>query len=150
MTTREVVQELTEMTGSICAGCHTTLINPLGFATENFDALGRYRTEQVLFDDDGERIGSKAVDTSGVPRVLMDDGSVVTGPLELMNKIVESGKGEACLARNFFRFTFARWENLTSDGCTLEALRTPLVGGAPIPELSRAAALVPSFQRRAF
>jgi hypothetical protein len=150
MTTREVVEELTEMAGSTCAGCHMALINPLGFATENFDALGRYRSEQILFDDDGTRVGEKAVDTSAVPRVLGDDDTVVNGPLELMNKIVESGKGEACLARNFFRFTFARWENLSTDGCTLESLREPLSRGGSIPELSRAAALAAAFKRRSF
>jgi hypothetical protein len=150
MTTREAVEELTEMSGSTCAGCHTTLINPLGFATESFDALGRYRSEQLLFDEDGQRIGEKAVNTSSVPRVTGDDDSTVNGPLELMDKIVASGKGEACLARNFFRFTFARWEDLGADGCTLESLRAPLSRGGTIPELSRAAALAPSFKRRAF
>jgi hypothetical protein len=150
MTTREVVEELTEMTGSTCAGCHMALINPLGFATESFDALGRYRSQQILFDDDGTRIGEKAVDTRAVPRVIGDDATVVNGPLELMNKIVESGKGEACVARNFFRFTFARWENLSSDGCTLESLRAPLSRGGAIPELLRAAALAAAFKHRAF
>jgi len=150
MTTREVVEELTEMNGSVCSGCHTTLINPLGFATESFDALGRYRTEQQLFDADGSPIGAKPVDTRGVPRVLNDDTSEVGGPLELMNKIAESGKAEACLARNYFRFTFARWENLSQDGCTLEALRAPLSRGGTIPELAEAAARSPSFKRRAF
>jgi hypothetical protein len=29
-----------------CAGCHHTLINPAGFAFENYDALGRYRTAE--------------------------------------------------------------------------------------------------------
>ena len=150
MTTREVVEELTEMDGSVCSGCHTALINPLGFATESFDALGRYRTEQRLFDEDGESIGAKAVDTRSVPRILNDDTAEVSGPLELMNKIAESGKAEACLARNYFRFTFARWENLAQDGCTLEALRAPLSAGGTIPELAEAAARSPSFKRRAF
>jgi hypothetical protein len=138
------------MDGSVCSGCHRALINPLGFATESFDALGRYRTEQKLFDEDGESIGSKPVDTRGVPRVLSDDTAEVSGALELMNKIAESGKAEACLARNYFRFTFARWENLSQDGCTLEALRAPLAQGGTIPELAEAAARTPSFKRRAF
>ena len=38
MTTREVVEELTQQADTACAGCHSTLINPLGFATENFDS----------------------------------------------------------------------------------------------------------------
>jgi hypothetical protein len=45
-TTREVVEGLTEQEGTACAGCHAVLINPLGYATENFDAVGRFRTEQ--------------------------------------------------------------------------------------------------------
>src|SRR6185295_18977991 len=44
MTTRQVVEQLTQK--GVCAGCHLSVINPLGFSTENFDALGRSRTEQ--------------------------------------------------------------------------------------------------------
>ena len=40
---REKVTELTSKTA--CMGCHTT-INPLGFTLENFDAAGRFRTEE--------------------------------------------------------------------------------------------------------
>ena len=32
---------------AICAQCHKTIINPLGFAFENFDALGHVRTEEA-------------------------------------------------------------------------------------------------------
>ena len=68
MTTRESVEAITEMPGSICAGCHTLAINPLGFATEGFDALGRFRTAQRLFDAAGVETGTKAVNTSRSPR----------------------------------------------------------------------------------
>jgi hypothetical protein len=57
MTTREVVVELTEQPGTTCAGCHLTYLNDLGFPTENFDGLGRWRTEEMLFDDDGNFYG---------------------------------------------------------------------------------------------
>ncbi|MFP2923924.1 DUF1592 domain-containing protein [Pyxidicoccus sp. 3LG] len=45
LTTREVVERLTETQGS-CPSCHRTRLNPLGFVTENFDALGRFRSAQ--------------------------------------------------------------------------------------------------------
>ena len=45
LTTREAIEALTE-TNPACAGCHATLINPLGFATENFDSLGRERAKR--------------------------------------------------------------------------------------------------------
>ncbi len=51
----------------VCASCHAR-IDPLGFALENFDGVGRYRTV-----DDGT-----PVDASGV----LPDGSKFTGPKE--------------------------------------------------------------------
>ncbi len=41
-TNRERIDNLTSAAG--CAACHHTLINPLGFAFESFDAIGRFRT----------------------------------------------------------------------------------------------------------
>jgi hypothetical protein len=150
MTTREVVEELTEAPGSACAGCHATLINPLGFATENFDALGRARTAQTLFDADGDLVGDKSIDTSSVPHVVLGDDTAVEGAEDLMALIAESGKAEACVARNYFRFTFARWEDLDVDGCTLEAMRGQLADDGTLVDLITATVLSPAFKRRAF
>ena len=55
-------------TDPVCASCHARM-DPLGFALENFDALGRWRTE-----DAGNRI-----DASGV----LPDGTQFQGPAEL-------------------------------------------------------------------
>lgn len=149
MTTRETVEALTEMQGTVCAGCHQALINPLGFATEGFDALGRYRTEQRFFDASGNPVGSKAVDTSGVPHVTSSDATA-SGPAELMAQIADSGKVEACLSRHFFRYTFARWENSQTDGCALESMRASLQNGGTLLDLVTAATLSDSFKQRAF
>jgi hypothetical protein len=150
MTTREVVEEITEMPGTVCAGCHATVINPLGFASESFDALGRHRTEQVLFDADGNAVGRKPIDTNVVPQVLDGDETPASGPLELMTLVAASGKAEACLARNYFRFTFARWEDLAKDGCALERLRARLADGGTFRDLLRETVLSTAFRERAF
>jgi hypothetical protein len=57
-----------------CAGCHR-VIDPVGFALENFDSVGQWRTT----DTDGSRL-----DTSGV----LADGSKVDGPVALRNAIL--------------------------------------------------------------
>ncbi len=150
MTTRQVVEEMTQKTGTVCAGCHTTVINPLGFATEGFDALGRFRTEQRLFDANGNEVAKKPVDTHSIPMVENGDMSPSTGPADLARLIVASGKADACLARNYFRFTFGRWEDLASDGCALETIRKELDGGGSIGALMKAVALAPAFRRRTF
>jgi hypothetical protein len=150
MTTRQVVEELTEKSGTVCAGCHLGAINPLGFATEGFDALGRYRTEQRLFDVSGAEIGTRPVDTRSVPGVATGDVAPSSGPSDLARLIAKSGKANACLARNYFRFTYGRWENLALDGCTLEGLRKRLDGGGHLGDLLKEAVLLPAFRRRAF
>jgi len=149
MTTRETVEELTETPGTVCAACHATLINALGFATESFDALGRYRSEQRFFDADGTAAGSKPVSTSGIPRVT-DAETTASGPSELMQQIIASGKVEACLARSFFRYTFARWEQTAVDGCALEGMRRSLANGGTLVDMVMAASLDGSFRQRAF
>jgi hypothetical protein len=149
MTTRETVEELTQMPGTVCAGCHATFINALGFATENFDALGRFRSEQRFFDAEGNPLGSKPVLTSGVPHVTGEE-TAVSGASDLMQQIVGSGKVEACLSRHFFRYTFARWEDTAVDGCVLEGMRQSLENGGTLVDLVMAASLDNSFRQRAF
>ncbi|HTQ03662.1 MAG TPA: DUF1592 domain-containing protein [Polyangiaceae bacterium] len=150
MTTRESVEAITEMDGTVCAGCHKPYINPLGFATEDFDALGRFRTAQVLFDDQGNKTGTKAVDTSTTPHVNFDDDTTVAGASDLMQLMRASGKLEACLARNFFRFTYARWDDPTTDGCALEPVRQAVSGDGKIQDLLAATVTTQTFRRRAF
>jgi hypothetical protein len=43
VTNRERVERTTGV-GTCGAGCHAALINPLGYAFENYDAIGKYRT----------------------------------------------------------------------------------------------------------
>jgi hypothetical protein len=61
-----------------CASCHKRM-DPIGFGLENFDAIGRWRTEQA----------GKPVDAGGV----MSDGKAFRGPVEL-KQILMSEKEE--------------------------------------------------------
>jgi hypothetical protein len=150
MTTRESVEAITEMPGTICVSCHGIAINPLGFATENFDSLGRFRTAQRLFDAAGAETGTKPVNTMSIPQVNYGDQTAVATPAELMSLMVASGKVEACLARNFFRYTYGRWEDPTTDGCALEDARKALVNGGSVADLAAAAVKTAQFKRRTF
>ncbi len=58
----------------VCASCHNS-IDPLGFALENFDAIGKWRTT----GEDGEPI-----DVSGT----LPDGSAFVGPAELRDLLL--------------------------------------------------------------
>jgi hypothetical protein len=148
MTTREVVEELTEKQGTNCAGCHQYTINPLGFATEGFDSLGRARTAQTLFDDKGVVVGSKPVRTDSLPNVEIGDMRPSSGPADVMAQIAASPKTTACLSKNYFRFTAGRWEE-KGDGCAIQNYDEALKKGS-IADVLKAAVMEPRFKQRVF
>jgi len=87
-TNREVVESHTQEPDTICAECHATLINPLGFPFENYDAIGAYRTLDR----------EQPVDASSEP--LIDGNPVpVSNALELSTQLSESLEVHRCFAR---------------------------------------------------
>lgn len=147
LSTRQVVEQLTETNGS-CAGCHKTLINPLGFASENFDSLGRARTAQTLFDAAGTVVGQAPIDTRTTPRI--DDKGVSSGIGELTTRLVDSGKIEACFAERYFRFTFRRIEATSGDRTLIEVMARTAREGGPLATMLKTSAQRPEFKRKRF
>lgn len=148
-TSREEVAALTEQ--GVCAGCHKTLINPLGYVTEDFDAIGRFRTEELLIDGKtGMLKGKRKVDTSAVTRVRPDDDRTASGAEDASRWILESGKAEACFARVYFRFTFGRAEDVAQDGCALADLDKALLDGDDLGSVLKRVALSPAFRQKNF
>jgi hypothetical protein len=96
----------------MCGGCHV-LIDPIGLAFENFDAIGAYRTTEngLPIDATGEIIEGQDVLA----------GSFV-GALELGQKLAESRVAADCLASQWFRFALGRMEAV-DDACSLKAIR---------------------------
>lgn len=82
-----------------CSGCHT-LIDPLGFAFENYDGIGKYRDTE-----NGKPIDASAEVTS----TLGLDGKYV-GAVELANKVAGSIDAQQCFALQAFRWTFGRYD----------------------------------------
>jgi hypothetical protein len=145
-TTREVIESVTEQPGTVCAGCHKTFINPLGFASESFDGLGRERAQQTFFDATGATTGSKAVDTTSTPGVVSGDAAPSTGMGDVTRLVAASGKVETCLATRLFRFAFRRLEG-AGDAETLAGL-AQLASKGPLRDLWKGVALRPEFKQR--
>jgi hypothetical protein len=150
LSTRQVVEALTQTEGTPCAACHATRINPIGFAFELYDALGRTRNEQTLFDANGSITGRVPIDTSTTPQIVSRDQTPSSGPADLMRLIVDSGKAHACLARHYFRFSFGRWESVKADGCVLEAIRTSLTESGNVAQMLKDVAATDAFRQRTF
>ena len=144
--TRARVELITEQEGSSCYACHAG-INPLGFPLEEYDPIGRYRTLEKVFAEDGTFI-TQLIDNTSVPRVHRDDKAVVSGGVELSKKIVESGKLHACFARHYLRFSLRRHENLVKDGCSLEKIRSQAIKGKSLRSILAEIAVSREFTMR--
>ena len=100
-TNRQRVQQLTG--ASPCSSCHERNINPLGFAFEHLDGLGRFRTQ-----DNGQ-----AIDASGSYEL---DGKPVAfdGATSLITAIAESRQAHDCYTRRWAEYLYGRELDLSN------------------------------------
>jgi mono/diheme cytochrome c family protein len=145
--TRELTEAITQIEGTTCVGCHEPLINPLGFPTESFDAVGRSRSAEVLFDETGNERFRAPVDTRTTPRIESNSTETVNDAVELGELLAASPKASACFARHYYRFSQRRMEVDASDRCELDALDTALQASG-LQGMLKAVALLPEFKLR--
>jgi hypothetical protein len=96
--------------GTCGEGCHSTLINPIGFAFENFDALGRIRTM-----DNG-----KPVDTTGEVETVTGMRSF-TGAPELAGILATDPSVHGCYSMHLAEYALAR-DVATNDRALVDGL----------------------------
>jgi hypothetical protein len=108
LTTRERFEE--HRLDGVCGSCHR-LIDPLGFAFEHYDAIGRYQEQDNghPIDATGEIKGAGALD------------GPFDGAIELAHKLAGSREVRACYVRQWFRYALGRRET-AADACSLRAL----------------------------
>ncbi len=87
----------------VCAGCHQFL-DPVGFALENYDAIGQWRDQ-----DQGITI-----DASGK---LPGDAKPLNGPVELVKAIAVTDQAQKCFAQHWLEFGYGKTVGDT-DRCT--------------------------------
>ena len=113
LTMREKVSSLTK--NAACTGCHG-IINPLGFTLENFDALGRWRTQ------DNHKTVNSVVDFDG------EEGGVLhfSGPADVAKHAVDSPLAHEAFVRQLFLYA-VKQPPAAFGGDTLDRLKTQFV-----------------------
>jgi hypothetical protein len=132
LTTRDYVTWKTSLPA--CAGCHHGLINPTGFAFEQFDGLGQWR--------DNDR--GAAIDTSGTLHLATKDVAF-RGASELLAALSQEPIVQACYAKNWLQFAYGRPEgqaDLRALGLAARQLQT---GSFSIRDLAVALTERPAF-----
>jgi hypothetical protein len=95
---------------ALCNACHLVM-DPVGFAFENFDGAGLYRTM-----DRGQPVDARG-ELSGT-----DIDGTFDGAVALVNKLATSTMVQECLATQLFRYGYGRQET-DKDSCALDSLK---------------------------
>ncbi len=136
VTTREYYAKLTS--GAVCATCHDQL-NPMGFAFEGFDGIGRARTME----------NSHAIDTSGAI-TAGDVAGPVSDALELATRLGESQSVRLCLTKQLFRSRFRRID-VAGDSAIIDTVAAGLsADGDRLMSLARILARQDAMRRKHF
>ncbi len=92
----------------VCAGCHS-LMDPIGLAFENYDAIGRWRDTE----------NGVAIDASGqVPGI---EGTTTT-PIELVQAIAAQPQTHECFAKHWANFAYGQTLGEEAE-CVTEGLQ---------------------------
>ena len=131
-TNRQLVSKVSEECGS---ACHAVLLDPLGFALEGFDGLGRER----------DRDNGAPIDTTG--SYPFSDGVVnFADGTELMNAMAASVQTHTCYARKVTSYALGR-DIVEADRPLLESL-AGVSQTESLKELALALVRAPAFRTR--
>lgn len=93
----------------VCKGCHQ-LMDPVGLALENYDAVGLWRDAE----------NGVTIDASGA--VPGTEGTI-DGPVELVRKIAEAESTHACFATHWLNFAYGRTLAYKDETCAQDQVR---------------------------
>ena len=91
-------QRIDTLTSGCGMACHNEMINPLGFAFENFDGMGQYQEKEN---------GGLTIDSSG-SYVFSDGRKSFENAAELMNLLADEQQTHLCYAKKLASFGLQR------------------------------------------
>ncbi|MEO0335197.1 MAG: DUF1588 domain-containing protein, partial [Pseudomonadota bacterium] len=117
-----------------CAACHS-LINPAGFAFEMFGPFGELRSQEAIFDENGDFHRNIALDTKTEVPTFKPKTAQVSDAADLIDHIAAEPEGKACFTRQMFRILKERKET-ANDECQLEAMYSTVSSGSVVDALA--------------
>jgi len=119
-----------------CSFCHQAL-DPVGFAMEDFDAIGRHRTTENGLPIDA---------SGGIPSLDIPDRTV-SGAGQLSDKVADLDAARACFSRQWMRFALGRLE-VSADVPNLESIVSVTQSNGDLQTAFLSLARTPAFRER--
>ena len=117
----------------VCAGCHKKM-DPIGFALENYDAIGAWRTMD----------GQYPIDARGT----LPDGSSFNGAVEMASAIKKDPDLPSCMVWHVFTYAMGRTPAMTDAQAIADLTQAFQARGHRMKELLVQVTLSPSFRMR--
>jgi hypothetical protein len=132
LTNRQIAEQATS--SAACTGCHS-VINPLGFALERYDAFGMKRTMEKVFNESGELIATHEINTIvESPQVTTNDDSSIANADALNIAIAGSDKFRACATEKIFNFYPLRGI-ASADSCSLAEMEMKVLKNQSVKDI---------------
>lgn len=135
--------------GQSCMGCHSA-INPVGFAFENFDSMGRVRSVETAYSIAGKVLATHAISTASPSVSLGGQSTSVQNGLTLVDSMMQENILPGCFVRQVSRFYRIQTEN-ADDACLLSNMysKSIIQPDTPVLEVFRQQFLTQNiFKRR--
>jgi hypothetical protein len=134
-TNRERFAELTK--NAPCNSCHETLINPLGFAFENYDAVGKWRAT-----DNGKPVNAAASYQLDGKNVSYMNG------VELAQLLAASPTVHNCYADRWLEYALGRPPADAESGSVAKLAQVSALSSAKLPDLLSTVTALETFRAR--
>lgn len=148
ITTRDRTHALTEAAGTSCVSCHAQ-INSLGYPFERFDSLGRFRTQESIFDASGNLQAQLPVNTAVSLTTLGRQPATVSDSSDLARQLGGSDRAMMCFVRQLKRFE-SRTRPTDEANCQMNSSLNVLYsanGTGSIRDAIKALVTSPEFRR---
>lgn len=133
-----------------CASCHQ-FIDGVGFGFERFGSDALFRTIEIIGTGEEREIDdSGSIKSLYTPATVLDPNSTsydFYSVPELANLIAGSDQGEACFARQFYRYVTGREEG-ASDDLIIHSVSEDLRSGGGMRDMLRTLAISEAFVLR--
>jgi hypothetical protein len=113
---RDVVEKMTSEAS--CMACHSQ-INPIGFALENLDMLGRVKLKEKIWAADGSKIlNTLPLNSNG--KILVDNKILkLSGSADLANYLSESKQAKYCFSKRIYEFVYRHNSENEQGSCRI-------------------------------
>ena len=107
-------------------------MNQLGFATENYDSIGRFSRTEKIYNTSQVKVAEFPALSTSTPAITANDARTFANMNDFQVALSQSDALQQCFSQKAYQFLQRRAENLAADSCRLKKMDTALKSNLPL------------------